>query len=446
MRRGDSRGGPRGGPEGRALRLRAARRHNRRRAYQVLWLGQFSAVAGLTVVVPLLPFYLSGLGVPEQEVPWWTAVALAAPAITQMIMAPLWGRIGDRYGRKAMVVRAHAGLALSVGLMVLADTPGEFVAYRLLQGAAGGVVGATATFATSLAPARRRGRVLGGLFGAISAGSLLGPLLGGLLVGGFGFGVLFGSVAVLLAVSSLLALVLLQEPTGAGRQAIARGVDVPSLRAVVGQLLRTAHSRHLLLAALAGQSAVFALMVVFAPRVGQITGSVQSAMVWVGALQAITWAAAVIGAPWWGHRNERHRPHLSFALAAAGCGLAVALQAVPTSPEGLLPLRIVQGFCFASLAPSVLQVASLLVPEQTRGTCLGFTQSVLDFGQVVGPLLGALAAALLPLPGVFAAIGLLFGLGAALAVRSALATRSGSSSDTVTNSQSTTSTLGRPST
>ena len=415
----------------RAALLHDARRSYRRRAFAVLWFGQFSAVAGLTVVVPLLPFYLAGLGVPAQDVAWWTGMSLAAPAVTQLIAAPLWGKVADRYGRKAMVVRAHAGLALAVGLMVLADTPGEFLAYRLLQGVCGGVVGATATFASSLAPVRRRGRVLGGLFAAISAGSLLGPLLGSLLAVEFGYGTLFGTVAGLLAVSSLLALVLLREPAAREHRATAPAADVPPLRAVVGQLVRTVQGRHLLLAGLAGQAGVYALLVVFAPRVGQITGSIAAATVWVGALQAATWAATFIGAPWWGYRNERHRPHFGFALAAAGCGLVVVLQAVPTAPEALLPLRIVQGFCFATLAPTVLQVASQLIPAQGRGTCMGFTQSVLDFGQVVGPLLGVLAAMLLPLPGAFTAIGLVFGLAAALAMRSARATRRGTRSASV---------------
>ncbi|MDQ3600955.1 MAG: MFS transporter [Actinomycetota bacterium] len=415
----------------RAAHLRDARHSYRRRAFAVLWFGQFSAVAGLTVVVPLLPFYLAGLGVPEQDVAWWTGMSLAAPAITQMIVAPLWGMVADRYGRKAMVVRAHAGLALSVGLMVLADTPSEFLAYRLLQGACGGVVGATATFASSLAPVRRRGRVLGGLAAAISAGSLLGPLLGSLLASGFGYGALFGSVAGLLAVSSLLALVLLREPVARDHRGTACAADATPLRAVVGQLVRTAQSRQLLLAGLAGQAAVYALVVVFAPRVGQITGSIAAATVWVGALQAVTWAATLVGAPWWGYRNERRRPHIGFALAAAGCGLAVALQAVPTAPAALLPLRIVQGFCFATLAATVLQVANQLVSAPGRGTCMGFTQSVLDFGQVVGPMLGVLAAVLLPPPGAFTAIGLLFGLAAALALRSARATRRGASSAAV---------------
>ncbi|MGH3917915.1 MAG: MFS transporter [Pseudonocardiaceae bacterium] len=395
-----------------------------RRAYLVLWFGQFAAIGGLTVVVPLLPFYLSeGLGVPEADVPWWTGVSLAAPAVTQMITAPLWGMIGDRYGSKAMVVRAHAGLALSVGLMALADTPGEFLGYRLLQGVCGGVVGATATFASALAPTARRGRALGGLFGAVAAGSLVGPLLGSLLASRFGYGALFGSVAALLAVSSLLALVLLREPANPSHRTSAPGPAAPTLRAVAGQLLRTGQSKHLLLAGLAAQAGAYALVVVFAPRVGQISGSIAAATVWVGALQAATWAASLVGGPWWGYRNDRHLPQLGFTLAAAGCGLAVALQALPTAAAALLPMRIAQGFCFAALIPSVAHVVCKVVPEQARGTSLGITHGVLDLGQVVGPLLGALAAALLPLPWAFTAIGLFFALSTVLAARSTRAAR-----------------------
>jgi MFS family permease len=403
--------------------LPAASRSVPRRGFVVLWLGQFAAVAGLTVVVPLLPFYLAGLGVPEHDLPWWTGLSLAAPAVTQMITAPLWGIVGDRYGRKAMVVRAHAGLALAVGLMALADGPGEFLGYRLLQGACGGVVAATATFASSLAPAERRGRALGGLFGAVAAGSLVGPLAGSLLATGYGYGALFGGIAALLALSSLSALVLLREPAERSRRVGAPQAGGPTLRAAAGHLLRSPRSRHLLLAGVAGQAAVYALLVLFAPRVGQITGSVAAATVWVGALQAVTWAASLVGGPWWGHRNDRYRPELGFAMAAAGCALAVALQAVPTTAAGLLPLRVAQGFCFAALVPSVQHVVSRLVAERARGAGLGVAQALLDLGQVVGPLLGALAAALLPVPAAFAAVGALFGLAAALALFSARAAR-----------------------
>lgn len=386
------------------------------RGFRVLWFGQFAAVAGLTVVVPLMPFYLAGLGVPAARIPLWSAAALAAPAVTQLITAPLWGKVGDRYGHKAMVVRAHAGLALAVGLMALADTPATFLAFRLLQGACGGVVSATAAYATCLAADARRGRALGGLTGATAAGALVGPLVGGLLAARYGYGILFAGVAVLLALSCVLALGVL--PRWQPRR---RTVVRASVRTVARRLLGDAAGRSLLLAGLAAQAATFALVVVFAPRVESITGSLAAATVWVGALQALTWAASLIGGPCWGRWNDRIAPRRGFAVAAALCGIAVALQALPGSPEWLVPLRIAQGFCLAAFAQTVLYVASQVGRPEERGTAVGFGSGVLDIGQILGPLLGALAAATLPPHAAFAAIGALLCLAAVLAATARVA-------------------------
>jgi MFS family permease len=331
-----------------------------------------------------------------------------------MISAPLWGMVSDRYGRKAMVVRAYAGLGLAVALMAAARTPEAFLMCRLLQGACGGVAGATSTYASSLAEPQRRGRALGGLFGATAAGAVLGPLLGSVLASQLGFGLVFGVVAGLLILSSASALVLLREPA---RPTRTRDTMRRRMRKVAKRLLRMPHGRNLLLAGLTAQAAVFALIVVFAMQIEHVTSSIAAATVWVGLLHALTWVASSAGGPWWGRRNDRHPAHRGFAVAAASCGLVVALQAVPASPEALVPLRIAQGFCFAALAQSVLYVVSYMTGERLRGTGIGFATSVLDLGQIVGPLLGAAAVALLPLPAAFAAIGGLFAVAALLALR-----------------------------
>lgn len=374
----------------------------------MLCLGQFAATAGLTIVVPLLPFYLAGLGTPRAEIPWWTAVSVAAPAVVQLVSGPLWGWVGDRFGRKAMVVRAHAGLGLAIALMALASTPEEFLACRLLQGACGGVVSATASYATAAASTDRRGRALGMLFGATAAGSLLGPLVGGLLATEIGFGPLFAAVAGMLVLSSVLAACSLAEPPAQARER-------HSPRVIAGLLLRRRESRLMLLAGFAAQAAIYALVVVFAPQVERMSGSVATATVWVGALQALTWAASCAGSPWWGRRNDRRPAQLGFAVAAACCALAVALQGL-VSVEALIPLRIVQGFCFAALVQSVLHVNAHHVPERGSGTAFGFSTGVLDLGQVFGPLAGAVLAVLLPPPAVFSLIGALLGAAALLAL------------------------------
>lgn len=391
---------------------------DRRRALAVLWLGQFVAIAGLTVVVPLLPFYLADLGADPDEVPWWTAIMLAAPALAQMLTGPLWGWVGDRYGRKVMVVRAQAGLTLAVGLMAVAGSPVVFLACRVLQGMCGGVVSASAAYASSLASPEHRGRTLGGLFGATAAGSLVGPLLGSVLAGHFGFAALFAAVAALLAVSSVLTLIVLREPAIGSEEK----QDQMPVRGAASLLLRQSQSRNFLLAGLLAQAGVYALVVVFAPRVAAISGSLTEATMWVGVLQAATWGASLLGGPWWGRRHDRRLPQGGFVLASVGCMIAVALQAVPADPALLLPLRLMQGFCFAAVIPAVLQVVSLVAPESARGCCLGLATSLLECGQVLGPLLGALAVMLGPLAA-FLAISVLFGFAAILAAMSAVAAR-----------------------
>jgi MFS transporter, DHA1 family, staphyloferrin B biosynthesis exporter len=387
-----------------------------RRTYALLWVGQFVAIAGLTVVVPLLPFYLAGLGLRASDVALWTGLTLMAPAVMQMLSGPVWGWVGDRYGRKAMVVRAQLGLAVAVGLMAIADSPEEFLVFRLMQGAFGGVVSANAAFVSSQARADQQGRALGGLFGATGAGSLVGPLLGSVLATMFGFSVIFLTMAGLMVMASLLSVLLLREPAAA-RQGRRERSALP-VRAVPRLLVASSSGRNLILAGFLGQAALCAVLVVFAPRVQQVTSSTEEATVWVGVLQAVTWAAALIGAGWWGWRNDRRPPHRNFALAALGCAAAVALQGAVVEPELLLPLRLALGFCFAALAQSVLHVVAGSVPEAGKGSCLGLANGAIESGQIIGPLLGSLAATLLPLPAAFAAIGPLFALAAILAALS----------------------------
>jgi MFS family permease len=95
--------------------------------FRVLWSSQFLAIAGLTVMVPLLPFYMEELGAKDpQSVQFWSGLALGAPAITLGLASPLWGKLGDHWSRKWMVIRAIFGLGFSLCLMGLVQTPLQF--------------------------------------------------------------------------------------------------------------------------------------------------------------------------------------------------------------------------------------------------------------------------------------------------------------------------------
>lgn len=380
-----------------------------RRNFWPLLVGQFLSIAGLTVMVPLLPFYLEDLGMAgTQGSQLWVGLALAAPAFTLVLSAPLWGRLGDRWGRKWMVVRALGGLAVSMILMGLATTPLQFLLCRLLQGAFGGVVESAAAFAAAEAPPSARGRVQGSLQSAGAAGALAGPLIGGFLAEFWGLRPLLVAIGVLTAISGLLVAMVLREQARATSD---RSKAAMPMHSVAGSLLRHSQVRAFVLAGLCIQAGAYGLVTVFAPQVRGLLHGAAGAAAWVGALQAVTWAATAMSAPWWGRRNDQSPVERNFVRAAAGCAASIALQAWPDHVGWLIPLRVVQGFCFGALLQSIYLRVSRNAEMDQQGVQIGLANSFLTTGQIVGALTGGALGELLPTAGVILVMGGFFGIG-----------------------------------
>lgn len=354
--------------------------------YRLLWLGQMLTVAGLTVVVPLLPLYMNELGAASiTEIGLWTGLSLAAPAIMSIWSAPLWGRCGDRFGRKWMVTRALIGVGASLILMGYAQTPLQFFLCRLLQGALGGVDDAVAAYAGSRGEGR--GKALGGLQGATAAGALAGPLLGAILVAEIGFQpllVIIGTLTLVCGLFSVWVLPTLQtEPIGHSSS-----VHIKIILHTVNALWNKPRLRAFLIGGIWIQIGIFGLHSAFALHVDNLNGGNISTVMWVGLLQALFWSAVMLSSPWWGQLHDKKGVEKNYLLAASGCGLAILLQALPLDPGWFTPLRFFQGFCYAALFPAILLVVANASTDDNRGLNLGLTSSLLVLGQIAGSLLG----------------------------------------------------------
>lgn len=99
----------------------------------VCFIGSFSTVFAMTLMLPFLPLYVEELGVSgHAAVVQWSGVAFSATFITAGLIAPVWGKLGDRYGRKSMLVRASLGMAVTVSLMGLVTNIWQLVGLRLV--------------------------------------------------------------------------------------------------------------------------------------------------------------------------------------------------------------------------------------------------------------------------------------------------------------------------
>ena len=174
-----------------------------RRNLAIIWLSQFITYVGFDVALPFTPFYMREcLEVPETMLRTYVGMSSAFPSLLLAIMAPIWGLLADRLGRKLMILRANylggvvfALMGLSPQLARLAGacgmsfvTPvGVFLTLRLLQGIFTGTTSAAMTLVSSSAPRERQGYALAILSTAIYSGEIGGMLLGGYLSEIFGY-------------------------------------------------------------------------------------------------------------------------------------------------------------------------------------------------------------------------------------------------------------------
>ncbi|MEV8627670.1 MFS transporter [Streptomyces sp. NPDC051079] len=145
-------------------------------AIGALLLGMLLAALDQTIVSTALPTIVSELGGMEHLSWVVTAYMLASTAAT-----PLWGKLGDQYGRKKLFQSAIVLFLIGSALCGIAQNMPQLIAFRALQGlGGGGLMVLSMAIVGDLVSPRERGRYQG-LFGAVfGATSVLGPLLGGL--------------------------------------------------------------------------------------------------------------------------------------------------------------------------------------------------------------------------------------------------------------------------
>ena len=154
----------------------AGQRHRVHVPIGALLLGMLLAALDQTIVSTALPTIVSDLGGLDHLSWVVTAYLLASTAAT-----PLWGKLGDQYGRKRLFQTAIVIFLIGSALCGIAQNMPQLIGFRALQGlGGGGLMVLSMAIVGDIVPPRERGQYQG-LFGAVfGATSVLGPLLGGL--------------------------------------------------------------------------------------------------------------------------------------------------------------------------------------------------------------------------------------------------------------------------
>ncbi|MDX2142257.1 MAG: MFS transporter [Rhodospirillaceae bacterium] len=139
----------------------------------------FVGLLGVTLVIPLFPFFAYRVGAGADSI---TAI-MAVYAAGQFIAAPFWGKVSDSIGRKPVFLISTIGGILSYVMLGFAESMEMLLASRAIGGLMAGNVAVAFASMSDLTSDQNRAKGMGLIGGAFNLGFIAGPALGGLLAG-----------------------------------------------------------------------------------------------------------------------------------------------------------------------------------------------------------------------------------------------------------------------
>ena len=137
-------------------------------------------VMGFTVTFPFFPIFFQELGVEDSgRVVFLTGAAGAVLGLGVALFSPMWGILGDRYGRKLNIMRSIGLSAVLLLLTGFCQTVPQLLVARFLAGAVTGTQGPMIALLASTMPTKRAAFAIGAIQSALFLGTSIGPVVGG---------------------------------------------------------------------------------------------------------------------------------------------------------------------------------------------------------------------------------------------------------------------------
>lgn len=349
---------------------------------------QLVSMGAMEMSGPFWPVHLRDLTSSDALFGFASIAVYVGPMLGIMLTSAFWGRIGDRYGHKLMMIRALAGLSLTQFGLALANDIWLILLLRFLQGACAGYIAPAQAYGVSIEAPSRRARLFAILQISTNVGSLLGAVVGGLILDYATFFWINIVAAVLCALCTVVAALTLpdvppaKKPPPADHQltdarnagSLWRGSPLLPLLSIMGVLL---------LARMLPQTS-FSLYV---STVFEVSNSVVGLCYGLLALGFILSAA-----PWSRYFEQRSQAQTLQRITwiVVGCIGLTALAGTTRNPTLFVMTYFLWGVLLGATTPVLMALVSRTADSSRQGHVLGIAQGTSQFAAIAGICAGGL--------------------------------------------------------
>jgi multidrug resistance protein len=352
----------------------------------VLFVVAFVDMVGIAMVIPLLPYYATDLGVGAVMV----GVLISAFSLAQLVCAPVWGRFSDKFGRRPAILIGLGITALAYGMFAVADSIWLLLVARIVQGLGGGTIGVVQAFVADESSDEDRTKSLGWLSAVSSMGAVVGPAIGSVAISMAGRQAPGFAVAIIALLVALFAWRYLGETevgeVTAQHRAMAPTSGLAAIRRVATNL-RDPAARLIWIYALAigaFYGTVPTMPLLLGERLGITEHTIGYAIMYLGAMGVVV-RSLVLGRMV-DRFGEERLSRLGIVLLAGG----LALLGVTTNYATLVASLTLMPLGTAFLFPAVTGQLSKVVAKGERGLYMGVQHTFGGVSRVVFPIAAGL--------------------------------------------------------
>lgn len=353
---------------------------------RVAWLGNFFTGASFSLVMPFMALYVEQLGAPKNKVEWYAGLAVSLSALTSALIAPVWGRLADRYGRKLMMVRASLVMTFTMGGLAFVPNVFWLLVLRILNGLFSGYVPNSTALIARQAPKNRLGYALGTLATGVIGGSLVGPLLGGVLAEILGIRQIFLLVGFILLICNLMTVFFVKEDFRPVTK-----IETLSTR----ELFSSIKDKQILI----GLFVTSMIIQVSAQSIAPILtlyirhlGQTENLMFVSGLIVSALGFSSMLSSSTLGKIGDRIGNHRLLLIALFYSFSMYVLCALAQNSLQLGIVRFLYGFGTGALMPSINSLLTKITPREGISRIFSYNQMFMNMGQVIGPFIGSAIA------------------------------------------------------